>query len=184
MTYSGVGSVVPSMRAASSNATSQNATRRGTAGPRRAAAGDGSRQSTQGRSRVRAVAMLSPDAWWWRPTATGASPSATVGDNPTMADQRGRVCTADRQPHYRLAGILNGERDPQRRPSSDGASHLDGPRERVNAVGEADESGTVAWVGSSATVVADREHEDSVARRDGDMHSGGLRVLRGIRERF
>src|ERR1700744_2628431 len=126
------------MRAASSNATSQNATRRGTAGPRRAAAGDGSRQSTQGRSRVRAVAMLSPDAWWWRPTVTGASPSATVGDKPTMANQRGRGCTAERAP-----------------PSPDGASHLDGPRERVNAVGEADESGTVARVGSAATVVAD-----------------------------
>ena len=69
-------------------------------------------------------------------------------------------------------------------PAPDGACHLDRSRERVNAVGEADEPGTAARIGPSATVVADREHEDSVARRDGDMHRGGLRVLRGIRERF
>jgi len=40
MTYSGVGSVVPSMVAANTDATSQNATRRGTGGLLRSAASE------------------------------------------------------------------------------------------------------------------------------------------------
>jgi hypothetical protein len=80
--------------------------------------------------------------------------------------------------------LLDGKRDQERRPYSDRARHLDRPRERVNAVGEADEAGTAGWIGPSATVVTDREPEDFVAHYDGDMHHGGLRVLRGIRERF
>src|SRR3984893_11781107 len=50
MTYSGVGRVVPSMVAVNTNASSQNATWRGTAGLLRSAAAGWSRQSAQGRS--------------------------------------------------------------------------------------------------------------------------------------
>ncbi len=53
MSYSGVGRVVPSMVAAKTNASSQNATRRGAVGLLRSAAGDWSRQSTQGWSAMR-----------------------------------------------------------------------------------------------------------------------------------
>ncbi len=50
MTYSGVGRVVPSMAAASTAATSQNATRQGTAGLLCLTVGDWSRQSLQAES--------------------------------------------------------------------------------------------------------------------------------------
>ena len=53
MSYSGVGRVVPSMVAVKTNASSQNATRRGTASLLRPAAGDWSRQSMQGWSGMR-----------------------------------------------------------------------------------------------------------------------------------
>src|ERR1700730_18542399 len=53
MSYSGVGRVVPSMVAAKTNASSQNATRRGTAGLLPSAPGDWSRQSAQGWSGMR-----------------------------------------------------------------------------------------------------------------------------------
>src|ERR1700745_4160956 len=53
MTYSGVGKVVPSMVAANTNASSQNATRRGTASLLRPAAGEYSRQSIQAESDIR-----------------------------------------------------------------------------------------------------------------------------------
>jgi hypothetical protein len=45
MSYSGVGKVVPSMVAVKTNATSQNATRRGSVGLPAPVAGDWSRQS-------------------------------------------------------------------------------------------------------------------------------------------
>ena len=61
---------------------------------------------------------------------------------------------------------------------------MDGPRECVDAVGEAYESGTACRIGPPAAIIADREPEDSVARFDGDMHHGSARVLCGIRERF
>jgi two-component system sensor histidine kinase KdpD len=79
---------------------------------------------------------------------------------------------------------FDGQRDQQRRPLSARASHFDRPAERVNAVGEADKPGTAAGIGTAAAVVADREPEDSVARLDEGVHNGGVRVLRGIRERF
>jgi len=49
------------------------------------------------------------------------------------------------------------------------------PPKRVNAVGEADESGTTGRIGPAAAIVADRKPEDSVPRFDGDMHRGGVR---------
>jgi hypothetical protein len=58
------------------------------------------------------------------------------------------------------------------------------PPERVNAVREAHESGTAGGIGSSAAIVVDREPEGSVPRLDGDVHYGGARMLRGIRERL
>jgi two-component system, OmpR family, sensor histidine kinase KdpD len=82
------------------------------------------------------------------------------------------------------SAFFDGERDQQRRSFSAGACHFDRPPERVNAVGEADESGTAAAIGPPAAVVADREHEDSAAGFGQDVHDGGVRVLRGIRERF
>src|SRR2546425_13230739 len=52
MTYSGVGKVVPSMVAANRNASSQNATWRGTASLARLAAGEWPRQSIQAESDI------------------------------------------------------------------------------------------------------------------------------------
>jgi hypothetical protein len=82
------------------------------------------------------------------------------------------------------SALVDGKPDQQRRSGSDGARHFDRPAERVNAVGEANESGTAGGIGPAATIVADRKLEDSVTCFDGDMHRGGVRVLRGIRERF
>src|ERR1700722_20696024 len=64
MTYSGVGRVVPSMVAVSTDATSQKAIRRGTAGRPRAAVGDGSRQSIQGESALGLLARVAASTAW------------------------------------------------------------------------------------------------------------------------
>lgn len=79
---------------------------------------------------------------------------------------------------------MDGKRDKQRLSLPDGAGHFDGPSERVDAVGEAYESGTACRIGPAAAIVADRELEDAVTRFDGNVHHGSMRVLRGIRERF
>ena len=50
--------------------------------------------------------------------------------------------------------------------------------ERVDAVGEADESGTACRIGSSGAIVADREFEETVTRVDGDVHGGSVRVIK------
>jgi two-component system sensor histidine kinase KdpD len=82
------------------------------------------------------------------------------------------------------SALVDGQRDQQRGSLSAGAYHFDRPPERVNAVGEADESGTAPVIGPAAAVVVDREPEDSAPRLGDDVHDGSVRVLRGIRERF
>jgi hypothetical protein len=73
MTHSGVGTVVPGMAAANTNASSQNATRREAARRPRQVMGEGLRQSIQAESAIRLELCV---ALWWRPLLWG---SVTVG---------------------------------------------------------------------------------------------------------
>src|SRR6202789_1530610 len=80
------------------DASSQNATWRGAAGPVRTAVGEWSRQSTQGWSGVRS------GAWVVTIPVPASSCRGKAPYHFTIAHRRGPVCPAGGQPRYRLGG--------------------------------------------------------------------------------
>src|SRR5205807_8269674 len=82
------------------------------------------------------------------------------------------------------SGLCAGKLDEEGRSLAIGTHHFDRPPDRVDAVGETDESRTVGRIGPSHAVVADRKLEDAFTQVDGDLHRRGVGMLGRICQRL